>query len=98
MESDAFARVVQIAKNIFVNEKIELDQKTKDSVSHFLSHDEYEMGYEGLFIEMIKSNYVPSRDEAAEYLKIGRDLGLDRESVFDPEFWEKLVSYLNLKN
>ncbi len=95
MDNQLFIKVSQIASNLLAKECIELDQETRDSVSHFLAHDEYEMAYEGLLIEMIKSNYKPSREEADEYLKIGKALGLDKESVFDPDFWKKLESHLN---
>lgn len=94
MNNQVFLRVVKVVNDLLHKEGFEIDQEARNSISHFLAYDEYEMAYEGLLIEMINSGYMPSRDEAEEYLKIGRALGLDKESVFDPQFWRKLESYL----
>lgn len=74
-----------------------LDKETSESVRHFIEHDEYEMGYEGLFIELMKINFNPRDIDMKEYLRIGGLLGLSRESIFDCDFWVHLKSYVESK-
>lgn len=71
-----------------------LDGETLDSVEHFIAHDEYEMAYEGLFIELMKIHFNPSDIDMNIYLKIGEILNLDKESIFDSEFWAHLAEYV----
>ena len=70
-------------KNLF-------DNKTNNAIKHYIEHDEYEMAFEGLFIDIIKQNNWISDKSITYYLEIGMQLSLDKESVFDPDFWMKL--------
>lgn len=67
-----------------------LDSESVDSIQHYLDHSEYEMAFEGLFIELMKANVDMDEGEIETYFKLGQDLGLDEDSVFDGNFWEKL--------
>lgn len=66
-----------------------LDSESVDSIQHYLDHSEYEMAFEGLFIELMKANADMDRGEMETYFKLGQDLGLDEDSVFDGNFWEQ---------
>ena len=72
----------------------DLDDESIDAVLHYLEHDEYEMAFEGLFIELIKVNAVLSVEDANKCLKIGENLGINKDSVFDMNFWQKLNTFL----
>ncbi|RQR30250.1 hypothetical protein DIE23_20115 [Burkholderia sp. Bp9143] len=72
-----------------------LGQETVDAVRHFIGHDEYEMAYEGLFIDLMDIGFDPNEINVDIYRKIGEDLNLNEESVFDEGFWEKFEGYLN---
>ena len=66
----------------------ELDQEAIDAVKHYVEHDEYEMAFEGLFLEIIKLNEVPNLN-FAESKKVAIMLRLHESSVFDADFWTK---------
>lgn len=72
-----------------------LGRETVDSVRHFIDHDEYEMAYEGLFIDLMDIRFDPNEINVDIYRKIGEDLNLNEESVFDEGFLEKFEGYLN---
>lgn len=56
---------------------------------HFLDHAEYEMALEGLVLELIASDSMPRRFDGNAWESLGRDLGLEQESVWDEDFWRK---------
>lgn len=65
-----------------------LSQDTVEAVGHYINHDEYEMAFEGLCIDLMLSS--ADSVDWAECLDVARELSLDKESVFDAEFWTKL--------
>ena len=73
-----------------------LDQKSIEAVNHYVNHAEYEMAFEGLFIEIMKMNEVPDID-FSKSKEIGLLLKLDKESVFDVGFWKKFKNYVDAK-
>jgi dimeric dUTPase (all-alpha-NTP-PPase superfamily) len=70
-----------------------LDEESVQSVQHYLDHSEYEMAFEGLFIELMNLKCSFSEEEFLTYIELGEKLGLNEESVFDAEFWEKFIKY-----
>lgn len=66
-----------------------LDSESLESIQHYLDHREYEMAFEGLFIELMKANADLNEGEMETSFKLGQELGLDEDSVFDGNFWEK---------
>ena len=64
-----------------------------DAIMHYFDHDEYEMAYEGLLIDLIKANRRPSNFEFGVWRELAVDLGLDRETVFDSRLWPKFLSW-----
>lgn len=71
----------------------QLDAETVEAVQHYLDHSEYEMAYEGLFIELIKLDQNPKNIDFSIYTDLGKKLKLDVESVFDSDFWKKYIKY-----
>lgn len=70
-----------------------LDVESIESITHYLNHDEYEMAYEILLLEIMDKG-MPI-DSPSEVLEIARILQLDKETVYDNNLWDKLNSYLN---
>ena len=72
-----------------------LDLETIRFVKECLTHREYEMAFEGLFIELIDAEIVLSEAEKERYFTLGQDLGLNIESVFDDGFWNAFSKFVN---
>jgi len=70
-----------------------LDEDTVDAVRHYVIHDEYEMAFEGLFIEIMNLIKVPGID-FQKSREIALLLKLDKETVFDHNFWGKFDKYI----
>ena len=97
MKNIDYKYVEEFVNSILEQLKNILDVDTVNFVQHYLNHDEYEMAFEGLFIEIKKLDKMPKIDfskskEIAEILK------LDQDSVFDFEFWKKFNDYLEKKH
>ncbi len=72
----------------------ELDGESKKAVQHYILHDEYEMAFEGLCVELLKLEETKVDWDAC--LNIARQLGLDKDSVFDSELWTKISRRVGL--
>lgn len=83
-------KILQDLLNQFTNK---LDIESIESVQHYLDHSEYEMAFEGLFIELMKLNINFTEVELKKYIALGEELGLSEDSVFDSEFWVKFLQY-----
>ena len=66
---------------------------TIDGVTHYLVHDEYEMAFEGLLLDLIEVNYWPPKMDVDMYCRLGYRLKLSKESVFRVDFWDMLMRY-----
>ena len=73
----------------YVHARPMLDENAKAAVEHYLGHDEFEMAFEGICIEMVKSGSL-SRDGAAPFIELALALGLDTEASFDEQIVAKL--------
>lgn len=72
-----------------------LDTDTYSAVTHYLEHGEYEMAYEGLFIDLIDAKFEIQKIDIKYYLTLGVKLNLDKESVFKGDFWKCLTNYIH---
>lgn len=70
-----------------------LNIESIDAVTHYLKHDEYEMAFEGLFLDIMHLNQYPDIDYKQARM-IGEDLSLNKESVFDSDFWPRFITYI----
>ena len=77
---------------------IELDDDSRESVQHYLDHSEYEMAFEGLFIELMALKLETYDIEFNSYVELGKVLGLKEESIFDADFWMKFISFTTKYN
>lgn len=81
---------------LLVNEYKQIfDSETYEAVMHYIMHDEYEMAFEGLFLEIMQCSEWKGLKSVLFYIKIGQFLGLENESVFDANFWHKLIDWSN---
>lgn len=69
-----------------------LVKESKEAIKNYLNHGEYEMAFEILFTEIINHNSTGKIDYN-KALKIGQELNLRNESIYDPGFWVKFESF-----
>ena len=93
MDGNNWMKAKSFITSLLADVKEQLDEESIEAVEHYVDHDEYEMAFEGLFIELIKLNIKPSID-TKKILEIGKFLNLNQDSVFDDTFWDKLINYL----
>ena len=77
--------------------KQKLDSESIKEVQHYITHDEYEMAFEGMFLELIKLGYYPEAICSNKYIGLGKSLRLDIESVFSPDFWTSYRQYCKIR-
>jgi transcription initiation factor TFIIIB Brf1 subunit/transcription initiation factor TFIIB len=65
-------------------------------VMHYLDHDEPEMAFEGLFIELMNNNNIIPKNTRDYYIKIAKELNLDKESVFRADFYDKFLKFMEV--
>ena len=63
-------------------------------IEHYIKYDEFEMAFEVLFTEIIKLENI-SLIDYKKVEEIGKLLKLDKETVFDPDFWGSFISFIN---
>ena len=93
MEKDNWEYIKSFIQTLLL--EVKLDRESIEAINHYLEHDEYEMAFEGLFIEIMKLEEVPKID-FVESMKVGRKLKLNEESIFDFEFWKKFETFIKI--
>ena len=74
--------------------KCALTRQERDDVLHYLRHDEPEIAFEGLFLDLMGKGNITISKNADDYMEMARQLLLDKENVFDNDFWDKLKLFL----
>jgi hypothetical protein len=64
-----------------------------EEVRHFYEHGEYEMSFEGLIIEFMSVRKYPENFDFKDWKELAIYYGLDRESVFEWDFWMKFLDW-----
>lgn len=82
----------------FLRQKIEqyssiLPPEDLGKINNFLVHDEYEMAFEGLVLELLRLRAEPDEAERAEWLRHAESLGLKDDPTFDSDFWQKMQQW-----
>lgn len=77
-------RFIKISEEIITIDSLE-------EVIHYYDHGEYEMAFEGLVIELINANRYPDNFIFYEWMELALEFNLDKESIFDGEFWRKFI-------
>ncbi|TRC99622.1 hypothetical protein FJV76_16945 [Mesorhizobium sp. WSM4303] len=72
-----------------------LGTETDRAVAHFLDAREFEMAFEGLFIDLFKSKRPPIALNLNECEAMARLLKLDENPTFDGDFWAKFETYIH---
>tara|TARA_R100001132_G_scaffold27192_1_gene31385 strand:+ start:11263 stop:11754 length:492 start_codon:yes stop_codon:yes gene_type:complete len=72
-----------------------LDQDGLAEVDHYLNHNEPEMAFEGLLIELIQANKVPDSFDVDQWKRIAQTAGLPAGGVFDEDIWNKFCIWLD---
>ncbi|MGF6346884.1 hypothetical protein [Variovorax sp. W2I14] len=90
-QEEIFERV-----EMFLDEKmksIQLDEDAKLQIALYLENREYEMAFEGFFLELMNSEREIELDpQACTAMALG--LRLDRETVFDSDFWARFQEFM----
>jgi hypothetical protein len=66
-----------------------IDKKGVEQIIHYLEHNEYEIAFEGLLLEIIESKVVLQEFKDAK--NIALELGLDKDSVLIQ--WSKFPGF-----
>jgi hypothetical protein len=82
-------------ENLYFQYKSLFDDETCEAIEHYIDHHEFEMAFEGLFIEIMKEDKWRHNKSLSFYLNLGIILSLDKESVFEVDFWSKLIKWSN---
>lgn len=91
-KSDNFKAIDQFVRRTM--SRAELDAESLGIIGLYLDNREYEMAFEGLFLELIKSGKAIKLN-TRECMGMARQLKLDKETVFDYQFWSKFEAYLH---
>ena len=94
MEKEDWFYIRDFIKSILVSVQSELDEESVNSVNHYLEYDEFEMAFEGLFIEMMNLK-IPPKIDFLKSKEVAKQLKMDEESVFDFEFWRKFEDFIS---
>ncbi len=88
---------------VFVNEKIRvllnsnqslLEKNIIQGIIHYLDVDEYEMALELLCLALMNVDNFPLGELETMY-ELAKQLNLDKESVFDDNFWMNFTTALD---
>ena len=71
-----------------------LPEDAVNQIEHYISHNEPEIAFEGLFIDLIKTGAFPENIDKASCIELGKQLKLNKESVLKDEFWEEFIVFL----
>jgi len=93
MDEAHYTYIENYIRSVLLIVQPELASDTANSIHHYLTQDEFEMAFEGLFIEVMNLPHVPKLD-FEESKKVGELLKLDQETVFDVDFWNKFRNYI----
>ena len=94
MKGDKWEDIKNFIEEVLETVKHELKSDSEESVRHYVIHDEYEMAFEGLFIELMQLKDKPKIDYS-KCKKIAVMLKLNEESIFDNNFWENFKEFIS---
>lgn len=95
MTSETYNQLEAQFRPLFERYTGHLDEETRAYVKHYVDHSELEMAYE-LFGLGLMSKIATPPHEAKELLEMGCALGLDKETVYEDDFWETWEHFLQV--
>lgn len=93
MSKETDIRVEKFLRDLVLKLSSKLDREAVQAVNHYIDHDEYEMAFEGLFIEIMKFKEVLDINKK-ETGEIAYLLKLNEESVFESDFWSRFQKFI----
>lgn len=91
--SNEYDYIVNYLNEVLLQVKSNLDPEAVEAVQYYITHNEYEMAFEGLFIDIMKLREAPKID----YLK-GLDVvahyHLDELTFFNGNFWSMFKGFV----
>ena len=90
----AEVRDITLKHFIYISKEI-LSTEALKEVNHFFEHDEFEMAFEGLAIELMGACTYPENFRFSEWKDLGIEYRLNEHSVFDGSFWRKFNQWGN---
>ncbi|MDP9807884.1 hypothetical protein J2W42_000722 [Rhizobium tibeticum] len=91
-ESDNFKAINEFVRSTM--SRADLDAESVEVIGLYLDNREYEMAFEGLFLELIKSGRSIKLN-TSECMGMARQLKLDKETAFDYQLWSKFEAFLH---
>jgi len=88
INADAYVELESRFLAVFLSLKPSFSTDAVATVEHYISVAELEMACESLVLSLVEESIVISADLWQELLSLCRALGLDKESVFKPDFFE----------
>ncbi len=67
-----------------------------ETVEYYLCNAEIEMAFESLGLSIIQHKVLLERETSQALYELGVRLSMDKESVFDDQFWIIFTNYLNI--
>jgi len=93
MENESWQAIIDYIRMVLLIVSDSIDNESVQIINYYLAHDEYEMSFEILFIEIMLLKQPPGIDFLTA-LDIGKKIRLDQESIFDSNFWNKFEKYV----
>lgn len=93
MEKEIWEYIKKFIQSVLTIVQSSLNEEAIKSVNHYLEHDEYEMAFEGLFIEIMALKEIP-KINLLKSKEVGELLNLNKETIFDFEFWNNFENYI----
>ena len=90
---DEWIDIISQTNNIMLICKPYLSDETIVAVKNYLDHDEYEMAIEGLFIDIMQLPAIPDSLSSKICIDLALSVGLDKEVVYQHDFWEKFLTF-----
>lgn len=92
-----WTEIKEYIEELLNESKDDFDNETINFIRHYLKHNELEMAFEALFIEIINlKKYVFLNTKKAK--EIALILKLDKEPIYDFDFWKKFEGFLATGN
>ncbi len=91
-EIDWIEIVARISKILEETENL-LSAEAIGFVQDYLFHDEYEIAFEGLCLELIEQDLLTTSN-IGECLELAQELRLNEESVLKDDFWTRLTAHV----
>jgi hypothetical protein len=95
MNSNQYQEIESFIKVTLMKVISLLDDETIHAVNHYLDHSEVEMAFEILYLEIMARPATLSMIDPTKSRSTALLLALDKETIFEPNFWTMLDTFLD---